>query len=1177
MSDAGSVADPSKVYRKIDQRQHVLLRPGMYVGAIEEDTCTAWIMDDTTGLMASRSVRYVPALYKVFDEILMNAVDHSVRLRKDKACGRDDTTVVTRLIAVHVDRSTGIITIENDGDGIDAGMHADHGVHIPELIFGQLLTSANYEDGEGESVAEGRTVGGQNGIGAKACNIFSKWFEVETVDRRLRRVYRQTFSENMSVVTPPDIKFCSKKPYTRIRFLPDYARFGTDGLSEDMYALMRRRAYDATAVTDSDVSVSFNGDRIDCKTFERYVDLYLGSRSQGERVYERINDWWEVAAAVSDGTSLQQVSFVNGMATVRGGKHVDHVVAQICRRLGEMVMEKRKGVLVKPQYIRDNLFVFVKATVPNPTFDSQTKETLTTPSSKFGVKVDLSDRFIERLYKSEIVTRAVGLSAVSTSKSLSKTDGRLTSTVTGIPKLDDAAWAGTKRGVDCTLVLTEGDSAKSMAIAGLSEVGRDRYGVFPLRGKLMNVCDATAQKIADNAEIANIKKILGLESGRTYTSRSELRYGRVMIMTDQDLDGSHIKGLLMNMFHQLWPSLLHLEGFLASMLTPIVKAQREGKGCVGTACNTRSFYNMADLHQWQAPGSEGAGAGWRIKYYKGLGTSTAVEAREYFKRMRIAVYTWDDEGRSADALDLAFNKRRADDRKTWLQGYDREATLDYGNENVGFETFVNRDLIHFSNYDVERSIPSVVDGLKISQRKVLYACYKRKLVRDEIRVAQLAGYVSEHAAYHHGEMSLVGTIVNLAQTYVGSNNINLLMPNGQFGTRLHGGKDAASARYIHTRLSPLASRIFMKADESILIPTLDDGQAVEPRTYMPIIPLVLLNGAIGIGTGFSTNIPSYNPLDVVACVRTLLDAEAMDPSQVELVEELLPWYNGFLGTVEHSGCGKLISRGVCVRIAPTKVRITELPIGTWTQDFKEMLDAQVCTKGDLRRVDGAYTDTEVDFTLTYASAEALDALFEEVITGSTPKLSRLEASLKLVSNKGLSLTNRYLFGPSGAIRNYGSTREIIVDFFRVRLDAYEGRRDAELRQYRADAELARARVQFIGLVASGELRMDGRPKLEVERELIEVHGLAPVNSTHDHLLRMAMGSLTAERKAMLENEMRVLGTRLASLEAATARDLWRIDLLAFEVAYKQHQASDSAVQDLGGEAETMFDGEALEE
>lgn len=1125
--------DIINTYRKVDHRQHVLLRPGMYVGATETDSCVAWVMDDQVGRMAKREVHYVPALYKIFDEVLMNAVDHSVRLRRLKATSKDESISVTRSIQVRLERDSGIITIENDGDGIDVELHPEHNVYVPELIFGHLLTSANY-DTEDSS----RTIGGQNGIGAKACNIFSTWFEVETVDRKRRRVYSQTFKDNMSVAEVPTIRYCAKRPYTRIRFLPDYQRFGP--FTDDMYALMMRRAYDVTAVTEADVSVSFNGQRIECKTFERYIDLYLGPKLQCQRAYERVNEWWEVAAALSDGAGLQHVSFVNGVATVRGGKHVDHLVAQLSRRLVEMVSSRRKGVLIKPQYVRDNLFVFIKATIPCPTFDSQTKETLTTPAAKFGIKVELSDTFVEKLYRSEIVARAIGLSAASTDKSLSKSDGRLTGTVTGIPKLDDATWAGTKRGIDCTLILTEGDSAKSMAIAGLAEVGRDRYGVFPLRGKLMNVCDATTQRIADNTEITSIKRILGLESGKHYTSRNELRYGRVMVMTDQDLDGSHIKGLLMNMFFLLWPSLLQLEGFLASMLTPIVKASRS-KG------DSRSFYNMGDLLQWKA--HEGAEAGWSVKYYKGLGTSTAVEAREYFKRMRIAVYTWNDDGRSQDALDLAFNKRRADDRKTWLHAYDRGATLDYGHENVGYDVFVSRDLIHFSNYDVERSIPSVVDGLKISQRKVMYGCFKRRLLHEEIRVAQLAGYVSEHAAYHHGEASLVGTIVNLAQTFVGSNNINLLLPNGQFGTRLHGGRDAASARYIHTQMSPLTPLLFVHEDEAILLHTHDDGQVVEPHTYLPIIPLVLINGAIGIGTGFSTNVPSYNPLEVVACIQQLLAGE-------QIQEELMPWYEGFLGTIEKNGAGKLISRGVCRRTGPTKVCVSELPIGTWTQDFKEMLDTLLSAKGgDLRRVDGAYTDTKVDFTLTFVSEGVLDMLQEQVQVVSESSLSRMEVLLKLVSNKGLSLTNRYLFGPSGTIKSYASTREIITDFFGVRLAAYERRRDAMMLLYREEAEMAASKVRFIDLISRGELSLDGRITQDVQNELSEVHGLPAIRGSYDHLLRMPMASLTQERKAALEETMSSKLAAVQNLEGLSSRAMWSADLDRFCCAYSAERTS----------------------
>jgi len=413
---------------------------------------------------------------------------------------------------------------------------------------------------------------------------------------------------------------------------------------------------------------------------------------------------------------------------------------------------------------------------------------------QFGGKVDVSDAFAEKLYKIDgLIDRVVGLSGAAADKEARKTDGSKRVTVV-VPKLDDAEWAGTARSDQCTLILTEGDSAKASAVAGLSVVGRQKYGVFPLRGKVMNVCDVSADKVAANSEISAIKKILGLQTGRTYASAAELRYGRVMLMTDADTDGSHIKGLVMNLFLQQWPSLMRVEGFLCTLLTPIVKvwpggdpaakgnkdrrrkavaasaASKKAKGvsassspgvsALGEAApsDVLEFYNLGDFERWKegriATGAQSQQQPYS-KYYKGLGTSTAEEARDWFKRMRMVVYTWEEaDGRSCEALGKAFDKKRADDRKAWLQAYDSNRTLDYGLGDVSFTDFVERDLVHFSNYDVLRSIPSAVDGLKVSQRKALYGCRKRNLVKGEVRVAQLSAYVSEHACFHHGEASM---------------------------------------------------------------------------------------------------------------------------------------------------------------------------------------------------------------------------------------------------------------------------------------------------------------------------------------------------------------------------------------------------------------------------------------
>lgn len=891
------------------------------------------------------------------------------------------------------------------------------------------------------------------------------------------------------------------------------------------------------------------------------MDLYLGSTRTGAgqgRAYERVNDGWEVAVGMTDGTGLQQVSFVNGVATLRGGKHVDHVVQQVCKRLGEAIQAKKKDVTVRPQYIRDSLFVFVRATVPNPSFDSQSKETLTTPVAKFGCKVELSDKFVDKVYRLDgLVDRVTGLSDVAAAKGLKKTDGSKRSTLYGIKKLDDAEWAGTAKSQQCTLILTEGDSAKSMAVAGLSVVGRQKYGVFPLRGKVMNVCDVSADKIGGNEEISNIKKILGLQTGRAYASSAELRYGRIMIMTDQDTDGTHIRGLLFNLFLQMWPTLLRVEGFMTAMLTPIVKATR-ARAPRQELC----FYNVADFEAWRdARAADGTSGLWKSKYYKGLATSTDAEAREYFRKMRIVAYRW-DEGSSGDALSLSFDKKRADDRKAWLQTYDARHTLDYGKSDVSYRDFVDLDLKHFSNYDVQRSIPSVVDGLKTSQRKALFGCLKRNLVKEEVRVAQLAAYVSELTVYHHGEASMQGTIINLAQDYVGANNVPLLEPIGQFGNRLAGGANHGSPRYIHTRLQPVTRLLFPRDDDAVLRHLEDDGTSVEPEHYLPVIPMVLVNGAAGIGTGYSTTVPCYDPLDLCAAVRRLLDDPLL--GAVDL-EEPVPWYRGFTGPIVEVK-GRLCFKGVVRRAAPAKVQVAELPVGYWTEDFKEALEALVekhaCVKGF---ANNSQVD-RVDFVVTFDGAASAD----EWLARDEHGVSRLETELKMLSNKGLSTGNMHLFNAKGQIRKYDSATAVIREFFTVRMDGYVRRREHMLQALRATAHLLEQKVAFLELVVSQRLQLHARDSgADLDRELEETHGLERgADGTYKHLLSMPMSSMTRDRKTSLEAELAAARASTEELERTDAALLWRRDLDALEAVLKGWDAAKAARRDKkGGEEE----------
>ena len=1095
----------SDKYKKLTPREHVLARPGMYIGSLEPDHLDAWVSNGGEQFVYRDVYPYISGMYKIYDEMIVNVLDHAVRTREEG---------VMKEVRVVIDKEKGFVEIYNTGPGIEVAMHDEYKIYIPELIFGNMLTSTNYDD------KEERIIGGQNGIGAKACNIFSKRFELETLDKTRGLKYEQTFTDNMESRTDPVITKSKKSPYTRIRFYPDFDRFNMKGFDKAMFALMKRRAHDVCALTPSATKVYFNEVLIECKTFEKYVDRFIGKdRTTSPRIHQASScDRWEVVVSES-AEGFQHMSFVNGVWTAKGGKHVEYVTGQVTKKLSELIKKRRK-LEVKPSQIRDCLFVFVRAVIPNPTFDSQTKDTLTTPYSKFGSKWELDAKNLDKIYKMGMVDRVVEMTSAVEERASKKTDGKKRNTIRGIPKLDDANWAGTSKSSQCTLILTEGDSAKTMAISGLSEVGRDKYGVFPLKGKVMNVKDTTVKRINENDEISHLKKIMGLETNKAYEDVTSLRYGRLMIMTDADADGSHIKGLVFNLFHTLWPSLLKTEGFMCSMVTPIVKVTKGKK--------VESFYNLRSYETWLAAHEDGKG--WDTKYYKGLGTSTTQEAKEYFRSMRLMRYDVANED-AEESIDMAFNKKRADDRKRWLEEYDRDKQLEPDAKKsetvVKYDEFVHRDLIHFSNYNLERSIPSVCDGLKRSLRKILYCSIKRKLYK-EIKVVQLAGYVSEHGAYHHGEASLHDAIVGMAQTFVGSNNVNLLEPNGQFGTRIQGGKDAASPRYIHTQLSALVPLLFPEQDEGVLEYMHDDGQQVEPIHYYPIIPMVLVNGAMGIGTGFSTTVPCYNPRDVIRNIRKLLENEAPF--------EMTPWYRGFKGKIENG-----TSYGVYRIVTDTSVEITELPIGVWTEDFKTHAEALIDKhSSEIKDIENHYTERDVRFVVRFQNREAQRA-WMSCADGDTTKF---QSEFKLQSTRGLATTNMHLYDAKGVIKKYADVESIMRDFVDARLKCYQARKAYQLTSLREDLKYLRARIKFITSIIGGSLQIMNVPKASLVGALREAK-YPEMDSCFDYLIRMPIQTLTTERKEDLERECAKKEASLEDLERTSEKEIWsrELDLL----------------------------------
>uniref|UniRef100_A0A673HZJ3 DNA topoisomerase 2 n=1 Tax=Sinocyclocheilus rhinocerous TaxID=307959 RepID=A0A673HZJ3_9TELE len=1043
-----------RIYQKKTQLEHILLRPDTYIGSVEPVTQQMWVFDEDMG-MNCRDITYVPGLYKIFDEILVNAADNKQR---DKAMN---------CIKVNIDSENNTISVWNNGKGIPVVEHKVEKVYVPALIFGQLLTSSNYDDDEK------KVTGGRNGYGAKLCNIFSIKFTVETACRESKHFFKQ------------------------VSLIPDRSM---------------------------------------------HVDVLLGMLKC--KIYHFINVFVKTYIALP--RSIWYYFYLC--------RHTEYVADQIVSKLIEVVKKKNKaGVVVKPFQVKNHVWLFVNCLIENPSFDSQTKENMTLQQKNFGSTCPLSDKFVKQANNCGIVESIMNWVKFKAQAQLNKKCSAVKHTkIKGVPKLDDANDAGNKNSNSCTLILTEGDSAKTLAVSGLGVVGRDRYGVFPLRGKMLNVREASHKQIMENAEINNIIKILGLQYKKNYSdpeSLKSLRYGKLMIMTDQDQDGSHIKGLLINFIHHNWPSLLR-HNFLEEFITPIIKASNKKQEL--------AFYSIPEFNEWKE--KQSSTKSWKIKYYKGLGTSTSKEAKEYFSDMTRHRIPFKYSGPADDeAITLAFSKKMVDERKEWLTSFminrrqRREHNLPeeylYGQEtsSLSYHDFINKELVLFSNSDNERSIPCLVDGLKPGQRKVLFCCFKRNDKR-EVKVAQLAGSVAEMSAYHHGEVSLMMTIVGLAQNFVGSNNLNLLQPLGQFGTRLHGGKDSASPRYIFTMLSPLARLLFPAVDDNLLKYNFDDNLRVEPEWYIPIIPLVLANGGEGIGTGWASRIPNYDVREIINNIRRMLNGE--DPLP------MLPSYKGFKGTIDELAKNQYVNNGEVAIIDSTTIEITELPIKTWTQTYKEnVLEAMLNGTEKVPALITDYKEYHTDTTVRFVIKMTEERLREAEAAGPH-KVFKLQNLLTCHS--------MVLFDHVGSLKKYESVQDILKDFFELRMKYYVLRKDWLLGMLGAESAKLSNQARFILEKIQGTLVIENKPKKELIRMLQQMgYDSDPVKAWKDaqekeekekeetsgpdynYLLSMPMWYLTKEKKDELCRQRDAKTTELNTLKMKAPADLWKEDLAAF--------------------------------
>lgn len=1019
-------------------------------------------------------------------------------------------------------------------------------------------------------------------------NAFSVRFEVDTVDKVTGKRYVQTWENNMSVCHEAVITKCSKASYTKVSFVPDYHRMGGKKLDDSFIGLVKRRVLDLASCTRENVIVYFNGEKLNVRTFAKFVDLFLGARAECPRVFATIeneggtSDYkWDIAVALSEDGGFKQFSLVNGIATPQGGTHVNYIRDQIVRKVGKLIKQKKGAGSsdIKPGFIRENLWLFVNAVVENPSFSSQTKEALSLEQSKFGFKHTLSDEFVASIEKRlQISKRAMGVAELRKDSALKTTDGRKKRKIVGMIKLEDANKAGTRESEKCCLIVTEGDSAKTFAMDGLQLIGRDYYGVFPLKGKLLNVRNATKDQLLKNEEIRNLKEIFGLRKDKDYTDDiSSLRYGRVMLLTDQDVDGSHIKGLFINWIESHYPTLLKNRTFLSTFITPIVRLQP-----TNTKLPAKLFFNMSDFEQFKE--SNGGLKGYKKpRYLKGLGTSEKREAREYFADFGRFIKEFKPRDPTLKEMEEhfqhAFDSGCAQWRKDWLSTYDETLSYDYTEPVFYLEDFVDRELKHFSIYDNTRSIPNAIDGLKVGQRKILWAMRKMNLYGEEKtkKVLSLAGDVSSQSSYHHGEKSLMDTIVKMAQSFVDSNNVNLLYPNGQFGSRLEpSGSDASDPRYIFTHLQDITKKIFRPEDDAVLRYERDDeDKVIEPRYYCPIISMTLVNGCAGIGTGYSTNIPKYNPVDVIDRHIALIDdnANSLPPLQ--------PWYRSFNGTIVavEGEAGQYDALGTYERVDDVTVRVTEIPVGQSFMGYKTFIENHHVDNPAVKEkknidlfikdyVSETYT-SKCDYHITFVSKAKLDACFSDDSKGILKKM-------KLSSR--LSTRNMYLFGADGAIKKFETPEDIIRDHYAIRMPLYEARKQHQLESLQNKIRVLDRRQRFIQLVLDEKLIIRKRPKAEIAAKmrdfgLVEDSELDADESAGDSaeddaiftpvmksLLRITQLDLTKEEVEKALAKIDSLRAEHDELNGTPVKVIWRRELVELRkemVAFLKNSSLDA--------------------
>lgn len=1146
-----------------------------------------------------KKIKYNQGLLRIFIEAMSNAIDNLWRSSKNK--------VTMRKIDFTLDNDPdsdtyGWITVVNDGYCIPVEKKKytfkdqrtkkvrTEMLYPAEVFFGEMHAGTNFENDDK------RKTSGRNGMGGKAIVIFSKEVIIEHTNPEQRKKFVQNYRENGTDRDEPVVtSYKNKTGYTSISFLPDYAYFGYPGMDEDFFALLKRYIYEASMITG--LPVTLNEKKIVVKDLPKYVRLFYPNTKENCMISFKAPNGDEcvlIEKGITDRDiedDISQVSWINGINTRDGGIHVEAwknaLLPAFVKAFNARKPKKGEKEVLKAtaKEIYPYLTLFVRAEAEGAMFNGQTKDQFTElPGNVSEVilapdkkqKAEFTKTIAESLKK---ILKWNFVSLLEEKLSMKAERSQAKKETTGKKRMafgdnaTDANLAGTKRAEECTLWVTEGKSAKTFAtriISGL-ENGQDLNGVMAIRGKFINAINASLKDIRANKEVELFKDIMRAITGSDYNDpemRKTLRYGRIVIACDQDDDGFHIKGLFLLFLWKFWPSLFDLTtvdgtAFICSISTAVVMA-RTGKG---KGQKVKMFYSNPEFKAWYDSDEFKKMKGTEIRYYKGLGSHKPGDEKLYNNDPKRVQYILD--GEEPDYMDLGFNKTQSDWRKTWItRDLPKPGEMTIVEESLpitidgelSLSTFVDTQLKIYHVMALRRALPNIYDGFKESQRKAFYGVmFDVDAKKKSQNLENLAGAVKKATGYHHAGEALENTMKKMAQGFVGSNNIPEFVNDGEYGTRWEGGGDASAARYIYTKLEDISWVLFPEMDEPILKHAVEDDQKVEFEFFMPILPMILVNGATGIASGYSTNVPCYNPEDLANWIDAWLD----DSNSVNELPALVPWYRGYTGKIElvrkvgkeYKICGhgekasSWRTKGILEKTKAGWWRISELPVGMWSVTMKEYLEYLYTgqpPKGSKKKKTDRYL-TEIRWKGT-----ANTAIWDiKPVKDFIPDME-VAGNFKNMQNV-FSLTNMHVIDENNYPRKYSSPEDLLKDFCTKRLEYYGKRKNYWTREYQKQYDKESDRYKYVKAVIEGKLAMK-QEEAKLEESMLKL-GLRKASDakgkiSFDYLLAMQMRSIMSVTKlAEIQKEVERVKALLDDMKAKSPSNLWKQDLVKFREAY----------------------------